>query len=109
MALILNTGQNSYKSDLEGLFELVDASDDSRERATTLIFDCGAPPVHVASLLALASSAWASLRAVTLPPQMPRKSTWLICSLARTSNATVRSVEISSLQALMIMLLQSFW
>ncbi|MFO0715128.1 MAG: hypothetical protein U0353_35145 [Sandaracinus sp.] len=40
---------------VRGLFELVDASDDSRERATTLIFDCGAPPVHVASLLALAA------------------------------------------------------
>jgi hypothetical protein len=40
---------------VRGLFELVDASDEARDRATTLIFDGGAPPVHVASLLAVAA------------------------------------------------------
>ncbi len=40
---------------VRGLFELVDASDEARDRTTTLIFDCSSPPVHVASLLALAA------------------------------------------------------
>lgn len=40
---------------VRGLFELVDASDEARDRVTTLIFDCASPPVHVASLLALAA------------------------------------------------------
>ena len=40
---------------VRGLFELVDASDEARDRPTTLVFDCSSPPVHVASLLALAA------------------------------------------------------
>ncbi|MBN8616715.1 MAG: hypothetical protein J0L92_39395 [Deltaproteobacteria bacterium] len=40
---------------VRGLFELVDASDEARDRITTLVFDCSQPPVHVASLLALAA------------------------------------------------------
>jgi hypothetical protein len=51
---------------VRGLFELVDASDESRAQPTTLVFDCSAPPVHVASLVALAADMPDALRVALL-------------------------------------------
>ncbi len=51
---------------VRGLFELVDAADDARAGSTTLVFDCAAPPVHIASLLALAADMPATVRVALL-------------------------------------------
>jgi len=51
---------------VRGLFELVDAAEDARDRSTTLVFDCAAPPVHIASLLALAADMPVTVRVALL-------------------------------------------
>lgn len=51
---------------VRGLFELVDAAEDARDRTTTLVFDCASPPVHIASLLALAADMPATVQVALL-------------------------------------------
>lgn len=51
---------------VRGLFELLDAAEEARERTTTLLYDCAQPPVHIASLLALGGDLPTALQVAVL-------------------------------------------